>query len=295
MKVQDIINNTKVKPAVLVNLLLMNNHYSDDQIFFVSNGGFNSGFKPSIANVVEHYSSNDSVRLVVNKSGLTDYLPDAFLYNMTSNPNIENNVLKQIEEEEKKVSDARSFFLPLDNAFSHLYLNNEIEEFESITGGYKDVLRASFFDFLYQHKSLSQNFEVKNLLFKMIPLSHKLMGDAKFLSRVYAMIFEVDVVVSISEENVVFRLETSNNLEQLVLGENTVLGTTIHELATCCTVSVAVNNDELLLRCFTDYFNEVLGIVKNYFLPLNSNISYQFKSDDSCLYESSYLGFNFQI
>ncbi len=271
-----------------------------------------STFKRAVANDIESIFWNngedegdgaDYLVFDLNREGIYDMLPEATVHSQVRKRRADEPNYKAGMELRRQERDARKFFSPLENEFHHRSLTLDRIERELLKNN--NVRRnREFFNYFFEDSSALSDQQLIVLL-HILPLSHKIRGNAELIALTISRIIGYRALVS---QHWMLKTYTLPPLTAPTLGEGTLGNDTVlNDLFSIPARRFDVNIMGVPAAAYPDFtgkgtYRAVLDFILPYFFPANAEfgiVLHPAKDEASLKIEEgdafSFLGFNSYI
>ncbi len=191
-----------------------------------------STFKRAVANDIDNIFWNnggedgegaDYLVFDLNREGIYDMLPEAIVHSQARKRRTDEPNYKVGLELRKQEREARKFFSPLENEFHHRSLTLDRVEREMLKNN-NPRRNREFFNYFFEDSSLLSDQQLVILL-HILPLSHKIRGDAALIGLTITRIigYKVEISRQWTMKTYILPPFTAPKLGDGVLGSDTVL------------------------------------------------------------------------
>jgi|GEM_PF-1951737 len=272
-----------------------NENFGIDQIIISPIGSARRRVAEDVAEIKrKYYEGQDNALMIeINRKGLFDTLPERLFIKLEKEYDTPKKRTKAIE---RQIKDARKFFLPFEQAMYHPRIETERLE-EKWTEGFPDFIHR-IWGLNEFGKALDDR--QKFLLCYLIPEAYRVVGNWKLTSLCFKAVLKKPVKLTFAKP---LTLENPNGdipANELVLGENAVMGTHFQDDIPSLEVEVS----EVTLDELPDYLEggdslKVLeDLLYSYFLPLDVTVVTKIKVTEDAwgfTFGETYLNYNTQI
>ena len=188
-----------LRPEVVVGELLISGVLSENDLFFIRNGGT----KRSVSRDIERVQLPGSTELrsergmiELNRAGIYDGLPEGVFHQPKGSRPFRSieEVKEEFVENERIERDARKFFWPIDHELSWARVMIELNERRLTTDLLDDVTGRGVLRFWDPPSYFSD--EEKGDLLMLMPLCHRLVGDPVLSAQAMEEVLQVPVRLS---------------------------------------------------------------------------------------------------
>ena len=287
--------DTDFKAAAIAAELIEDGIVKSDQVIIRPIGDRQRPYAKEIADITTYesvYRGRDMISIQINREGLYDMLPEGLFHRppAASLMSTDEEMIKDIKQRREEEKQARNFFAPMEAEIYHLRTIIELYEGRLDRKNEYDDLINIFLKEWKEFKCFTKSQMV--VLLQVLPVIHEHRNDLPFISRIFKMMFKMDVkmeyrltAMKIPEE-VLEKMDT--RIGTGVLGVNFIAGR-VNEQEEELHVTIGPGEPKQIVDFLPGTRSDTaFNVLLSYFIPLQTNISTSFIIDKS--YQKMVIG-----
>jgi len=278
---------------------LLANGLSADQLQITKAGAFKKLFRKDIDTIKADKDDHGRTQLKIgiNRDSIYDVLPEGLFHqpvaaNTSSSTSTMVSDSRRLKEEEKK---ARLFFQPFDHEFMLTATAVEQQEryfMHQVLGG-----NLSEDPYLFWDIPTDIPKEQATKLTGILPWAYLIKGNADLSAKTLQMILGKPVSLQQKWEVEQQLQYEPSKMEQMVLGEDTVLGAGFAEATYCWVFSIReIETAEMQYFTPPHHFGKLLQLFTDIFIPVETDVKFEFETVEMTESLADHiLGYGFMI